>query len=1849
MPAVIVDRPTFTVTEARTDLTSLRVRPESAPAGPVTITVSRTGDADIQASVTTLHFDTTDWTVPKTLPVTAVADADAADGVAQFTFTDSSDGTTATAAVTERDDDGQQRLELVRGPNGTEVLSGSLREGHTYSLLFRLTAAPVAPMTVTAAFNLGGSKMEFVGPASVTFTAANWDQFRSVTVLAKQDADSLNVRAGVSLTAPGLLTRKFALTVVDDERVKTLTGDVLVDDYVPQAQAGTPDWNFSRLDTIRSQVDPAGDAIFTPLEGSMAVQVGAGGSFAGVTTFLAPPAATPARVNLDAFYPAAILSPYQVRVTGATFEILDGNGVLEAKIERAGQSPTVVTKTLTGGPATVTIPLSADHITDATQITWLITGGPGRSVKMGRVTLQITSPAMAGKEAFVASYAALRANYDAASGAMRDRADLLPGERQNVPATGLLALATVTAADLGVVSLADATALAEQATTTVTNLPKLGGLLPHFLQNGSPIEDGTDHNVFSSVDTAITYLSLLLARQRLGLPTAAVEQAVRDIAWDALRLLDGTLARGYRADTTVNPGGWDVFGGETELVRLLHAAAQPTRALAAMPLHEAKTYNGAGYLDELARLLVPAPRRDEFGNDIAAYRDTAARAQLNLRIDLPGPLAGLSPVELPRLSALAAADGYHAFGAGGVTPADDGSGLLGAPIIAPHYQAMIADRYPNQATAQDDYLAALGIRSPGNVVESVFLREQNGRVVPEWNALRSSLNLAFTVLGTGKALLGEAKYPAYQAAAANRFVRDGLARLTGATVSPAEAVARMVDRYALSARPEDFGRPTYWLSRDYSDGGTFGTFDSVADMTLDGNDADRVAGRSSLKATWTGAGANGYFQFGTGNSVANRPQALGEIGAARTLRFLARGDTDGQQVRVNVFRRTDSPPFYQRTPVSRAVTLTRQWREYAIDLGPAAVTPADLHAVQFVLGDDLPAGNKSFWLDEVRLNADGTEPDPAVNAHEALRTGQPRDTTVFPSQSSTYDAALIIKVLIRHGTTAALDQARKVAKAILDTAPDAANGYPNLRPGGHSLFGDGSPRPAFSAKLLGDQAWFGLALIDLYTATGDPIYLQRAGELSDWAEANLKDTGPLKGYRGGYDADGTAVPWRSTEHAIDMFALESALSRTDARIGDPTAAATHAARRDHAAAFVVAMLDPSGNFFRVGTTTGDAMNTSSIALDVQVWAYLTLGRSANFAAVADWNQVFAWVRANLNRVDGASSGVTYSTASTPNRVWFEGVGQLAVADVLRGETAFYNGALAQLKLASAGRSGVPAASSDTLADPALGAVYDARDSAAATAWFAAATGQFNLFDPVEKTTRFADDFARPDGPSVGPDYTEAAGDFSLVGGQAATGGAALNVLIADATALRDGAVSAAVAVPTDGSAGVLLRYVGGNYYLAQLTRAGAVVRAGIFRNVGGTLTRLQEVVVGSDAGVLKLDAMGSRLELSLNGVPVMTAFDSAITAEGAAGLRGTAGRAFDNFLVTRSAPGTRRFESFATADSPDLGPNFREVSGIWAIAGQQLVASGTAAAFAVHDQIDTADVRVQARVQLGASGTAAGVFARYAAPGDRNYYLGQVRRGGNTFTASIVRNLNGVVLTLASATVTAGVGQLELGVSGDLLRLYYNGALVAAASDAAISGPGLVGVRGIRAKFDDFRADAINSPAEFAEDFSTRQSGPLSAPYTKRFGAWSFANGKLKAGAGSVNVALLGEASGQDVSVSAGAVADTSGSRAGVVVRHTGTGEGTCYRAELVNTGGVITAVIVRVVRGRATTLAAVPWSATNATLELDVIGDSLTLILNGTRMASVTDTAVTGPGLAGVRGTANREFASFGFRKAWA
>lgn len=581
--------------------------------------------------------------------------------------------------------------------------------------------------------------------------------------------------------------------------------------------------------------------------------------------------------------------------------------------------------------------------------------------------------------------------------------------------------------------------------------------------------------------------------------------------------------------------------------------------------------------------------------------------------------------------------------------------------------------------------------------------------------------------------------------------------------------------YALSELPADFGQPIAPVYKDFFDGGTYLAGVFTGGMSFDGNDPDAGAGRSSWRATLDGD--SGWFEFHLQGAI----RELAEFGEARALRLMAKGDAAGQQLRVVVLRNLDGGGI--DTAANVVLNLTTTWAEYVVPL-PAGIQPSDLRGLQFMTGPayGLNRGQGTFRLDEVRLSTDGFDPLRLPQSYQPIGwAASGRDATVFPNRAFLYDMALTIKALLADGRPESRALAGQIASAVLATV-QADGSYFDERPSGHVLDGSGNPRLPLdeeSRRSLGDNAWLGMALVDLYRASGNEAYLTAARRISDWAETALRDPSPLKGYRGGLFNDAVA-PWRSVEQNSDLHGLHYQLSEVLAARQDP-AAATYLSRARWAGDFVIAMFDAAEGKFWTGTSTGDTFNTESVPLDAQTWPGLALPLDPFYAAAIDWSRPLTWVEANLSAAEGSYTGVTFGTLAPRTKVWFEGTAQLAVAYAFQGAAAKYATTRDAVRHAvenhpNGDGRGLVAASSDNLVDTYFDIPYDARLHLGATSWYVFAEHGLNPFQLVAESAapRVAGVYARAVGNADGgggDEWTQAFRDHlaALGEGDAALG------------------------------------------------------------------------------------------------------------------------------------------------------------------------------------------------------------------------------------------------------------------------------------------------------------------------------------------------------------------------------------------------------------------------------------------------------------------------------------------------
>jgi uncharacterized repeat protein (TIGR01451 family) len=175
-------------------------------------------------------------------------------------------------------------------------------------------------------------------------------------------------------------------------------------------------------------------------------------------------------------------------------------------------------------------------------------------------------------------------------------------------------------------------------------------------------------------------------------------------------------------------------------------------------------------------------------------------------------------------------------------------------------------------------------------------------------------------------------------------------------------------------------------------------------------------------------------------------------------------------------------------------------------------------------------------------------------------------------------------------------------------------------------------------------------------------------------------------------------------------------------------------------------------------------------------------------------------------------------------------------------------------------------------------------------------------------------------------------------------------------------------------------------------------------------------------------------------------------------------------------------DDFDRSNGSALGLGWTEHVPDFAINGNRIThANPGAAAVATVEGFAARDVSVSALVSSPAGANVfPGLVARYQGPGDTGMYLGSLVNQNGSLSGQIWKNTGGNWVQLASAPVTRNLGVLQFDVIGSDLRLFLDGTFIVSASDTSISGEGSVGIRGSGGTYDDFIANAANSPADLS-------------------------------------------------------------------------------------------------------------------------------------------------------------------------
>lgn len=332
-------------------------------------------------------------------------------------------------------------------------------------------------------------------------------------------------------------------------------------------------------------------------------------------------------------------------------------------------------------------------------------------------------------------------------------------------------------------------------------------------------------------------------------------------------------------------------------------------------------------------------------------------------------------------------------------------------------------------------------------------------------------------------------------------------------------------------------------------------------------------------------------------------------------------------------------------------------------------------------------------------------------------------------------------------------------------------------------------------------------------------------------------------------------------------------------------------------------------------------------------------------------------------------------------------------------------------------------------------------------------------------------------------WTPLAGSFAVatsgtrrVYRQSATAGNATALL--NDTNWRNQSIEADI-TPTafDGSDrwfGLAVRYAdAANYYYVTVRSSNVIHLKKIVNGVFQTLETEPLPVALNRTYRIRLEAVGTFINVHVNGQRVMAVSDESLDQGQAAVMMYRTRADYDNVIVTPN-PYLRLFETdFFVPAGTDIFP-WTAPAGRWAFTGSpsstftQTTAAGGAHAFTGVDAEDQI-VQVRARADGFGAGTNPwfGLMARYVDAG--NYYYVTVRSSN---VVSLRKLVNGTVHVIAEAPMTVSRGTwytLKLEAVGTSLRAYVNGRVVAQGTDNShAAGRYGLAMYNTAASYDDF-------------------------------------------------------------------------------------------------------------------------------------------------------------------------------------
>ncbi|WP_038097887.1 hypothetical protein, partial [Thioalkalivibrio sp. HK1] len=240
----VTDNDTANLTVSSSDINmnegasaNFTVQLATLPTGNVTVTVAQGDpansdvtidtDTDVNGNQNTLTFTTSNWNQAQPVMVRAADDDDAIEDKATLTVSASGGGygSAADVAISVKVSDGDTRglsiaqasdpLAVDEGGNATFTVKLDTRPSANVGVVISQSGTPNTDISIDTDTSRNGNQ------GTLTFTTSNWNQARTVTVIAADDHDSFEDSANIQLFASGAdydsVTDSLRVVVTDDD------------------------------------------------------------------------------------------------------------------------------------------------------------------------------------------------------------------------------------------------------------------------------------------------------------------------------------------------------------------------------------------------------------------------------------------------------------------------------------------------------------------------------------------------------------------------------------------------------------------------------------------------------------------------------------------------------------------------------------------------------------------------------------------------------------------------------------------------------------------------------------------------------------------------------------------------------------------------------------------------------------------------------------------------------------------------------------------------------------------------------------------------------------------------------------------------------------------------------------------------------------------------------------------------------------------------------------------------------------------------------------------------------------------------------------------------------------------------------------------------------------------------------------------------------------------------------------------------------------------------------------------------------------------------------------------------